>query len=448
MLTKSRLKQYIFLAIAFVLLTLSYSANVFHISKTGPYQFYLDKMDEGFVVGRMLRSDKEGVFSKGGLTGINVYTPEGESNYYEQAAVDQYKYYVTDSDIPERFFPYMSQTGGQAMMYSILQKILPFDGSTKFNIFRVLNAALAAMCFVLILGWIFRNFSFTSSIVTFVLIFLSPWITNFSHNLWWALWSFYIPFISMLLFLEKRHANPGKYSDKHMYIILFLSVLAKGIFTGFEFVTTTLFSALCPVVYYYLLRQESFKELVKKLFKLGVVIGAALLCNMAILITQIKFLMGTFEAGVKHIAYSFVKRSSFGVIETTEYNDTPKSILNEVFIKYFNGNAFNWGFTSTSFEFRFAYFILILAVCSLIIWQISKKMSVEVRNKYKALLYTSYFAILSPLSWIIVFKQHAYVHDFLDYIVWYIPFLIFVFLIFGQTIQLIYSHIRNKNLPV
>lgn len=431
------LKKKIFLILSFIILTVSYSTNIFHISHEK------DLGDEALIMGRLLRSQQDGIFSYGGLPGRNLYISEAEPNYLEQSLM-QYNYYVNEDSIPDLYNAYMSQTGGQAIVYSIVQEIAPVKPITKVLIFRIINGLLTALCFTLFFGWICRNFNLTSAVVTFILIFFSNWINSFAYNLWWALWSFYIPFISMLLFYEKRQSNPAKYTDKKMLIILFLAVFAKGIFTGFEFITTTVFSALCPMIYYSVLEHKKIKDLVKPIIKSGVVMGLAIAANMLVLTIQIKFYLGTFEAGIKHIIYSFVKRSTF-IIEEEGITE-PEGLVSFIVRNYFGGNAFNWGFmTEGSFRFPFILFFIILAVCSVLIWKVNKRLTPTASEKNKALLITTCFSVLSPASWYIIFNQHAYIHTFLDYIVWYMPFLFFVFMVIGHTIHIFASRSLIKS---
>jgi hypothetical protein len=42
-----------------------------------------------------------------------------------------------------------------------------------------------------------------------------------------------------------------------------------------------------------------------------------------------------------------------------------------------------------------------------------------------ALVGATWFSILAPLSWFVIFKAHAYVHPHMDYIAWHMPFVLF-----------------------
>lgn len=425
----------------FFILFLSYTTNLWKVSYE--YEFYnMDWYDETNIYGRLARSEKDGIFSYGGLTGKNIAPTDDNDHYLEQCR-NQYFYYIANEPFEGDFIAYCSQPGGQGILYSTLSKLLPFSASIKVKIYLAINSALVAFCFILLLGWVLRNYNFTTTIVTFLLIFLSPWINNFAHNLWWSLWSFFIPFLSMLLYLERCKKDPSKYSNRKLFFILFLAVLIKCFITGFEFISTTLLASLCPLVYFWILEKRKFRDLVKSSLIAGSAIFFAIIITILILIIQIRALLGSYKDGINHLVYSFIKRTSFNQVETDIDTVYTNHGIGDILSIYLKGNAFRFGFLNNEgYSFNFFCFVLILVICAGIIIYISRKSNANIKNNDKALLITAFFSILSPLSWLILFRQHAYIHVFLDYIVWYIPFLLYVFVIIGYTIHLIFSKFK------
>lgn len=440
------IKQAIFLCIAFLILFSSYSVNIWKVSDENMFLFF-ERQPEGLVVGRIAKAAHDGIFSYGGLTGLN-YTEylktdslgiSTMSEEYSRNLSIQHDLYLTNSPLPNKFVAYKSQTGGQAILYSAIQKISPFDNLGNLRLFKGLNAALAALCFVLFIGWVYRNYGGISSIITLFLLLISPWINNFAHNLWWALWSFYIPFITMLLLFEKKHNFKDKMSNNKILIYLFLAVFAKCFFTGFEFITSTLIAAMCPIVYYYILEQKNFRSFIGFAFKGGTTMVMAVLAEMFVLIMQIRSLEGSFSDGINHILLSYTKRATYGIIKQSE-------TYGEILQKYFQGNVFDLGFLpQTEFKFYFGVFFLIICLFGVAIYFISKKLNQVYKIKNLALISATLFSVLSPLSWFIIFKQHASEHPHMDYIVWYIPTLLFGFIVIGQGISLIIARARGSH---
>jgi hypothetical protein len=56
-----------------------------------------------------------------------------------------------------------------------------------------------------------------------------------------------------------------------------------------------------------------------------------------------------------------------------------------------------------------------------------------------ALLAATWFSLLAPLSWFVLFKAHSYIHTQINFILWQMPFTIFGFafcgLVFGNFFQ-------------
>ena len=250
-------KSNIFVFISFLLLTISYAFNPFKITDDNYRGF--DRADEGNVLGRMVLSREKGIFYKGAITGqygnykysekeLNSDNPPLILNDKSSYGLAQlYDDYINDREIyGGSFHPYKTQPGGHAILYSFLQKISPFSGKVNLSLFRFITIGLSALVFALFAGWVFRNFGTLTGIITFLLIFLSPWFFRFAFNLWWALWSFYIPFITMLLVLERRKKRGLQLFDNKLICYLCIALFVKFQFTGAEFITSTLVTAVCP----------------------------------------------------------------------------------------------------------------------------------------------------------------------------------------------------------
>lgn len=429
-------KQTFFLSLSLLFLTLNFYSNFLGIGNTYLIEHF-DTYSEALVIGKLARSEKDGVFVHSGLTGVNydksIISPE--SDVLVEAYTDQLDYYLGNNQTPSEYSTYQSQTGGQAILFSVINNYLPFDKGINLNILRFINAFLTALAFVLFIGWVFRNFGVLSAFIVLVLISLSTWLIMFSHNLWWALWSFYIPFLTMLLLLERNHKADRKMSFFKIGSFLFIAVFAKCIFTGFEFISTTLIALMCPVVFYSFMEKKKFAEFFLFSIKIGFVSIAAIIAEMLVLVIQFRFYVGSYTAGIKHIIEAFTRRTNDSA---SEYSYYPYSYIIK---KYLKGNAFEWGFMpQSSAPFHFAYLILIISIFGGIMYYLSRNLNEYYRRLCLALLATTSISFLAPLSWFIVFKQHSANHFHLDYIVWYMPFMLFGFLIIGEGL----SSILNK----
>lgn len=458
-------KGFIFLAISFILLFLNFYLNCFQIVEDKTYKEY-ETFVEALVLGKMAKAEKDGLSSYAGFPGVNydkhlikdsltlaernnIEDLYVRDNIITQFKLDQIKYYLNKEETPEDYCVYVSHSGGQITFYYLIQKVLPFDKNTKYQILRLINCVLLSLTFIVLVSWIYRNFGFVSSLISFILIFTSSWLILFGGNgLWWSLWSFFVPFITMLLLLEKRHNKPNSVSNKKIFIWLFFTFIVKLTFSGLEFITTSLLTPFIPIVYYYWLEKRSFKEFFIFSFQSGLTLATTVIIQFAVLIFQLKNLLGTYTLAYQYILNAFVRRSSFnnGINAHDQGDrfadsDSFSFLWNNVIKDYLRGDVYYWGFSTSGFQFFFAYLIGIMLFFAAIVVLFTYKSK---ERKYNSLLISTALSVICPLSWFIIFKEHAFWHPQIDYIIWYMPFLLLGFAIIGVGVSLTIDRIREQ----
>ncbi|MFV0418555.1 MAG: hypothetical protein ACK5KT_07495 [Dysgonomonas sp.] len=457
-------KQSIFYIICFIILLLSFYTNVFRVIPENRYQEY-ETFVEALVVGKMAKAEKDGVFAASGFTGVNYnksLIPDSilagdfinslpiRDHIITQFKFEQIKYYTEKEKTPDDYCVYVSHSGGNALFWYVIHKILPFDNYTNYQILRLINCILLSLCFILLVGWVYRNFELVAALTTFIFIFLSSWLVLFGGNgLWWALWNFYVPFLTMLLLFEKRHKSSNKVSTKKILICLFTAVLIKLFFSGLEFITTTLLTIFVPIIYYAILEKWKIIDFIKLSFKAGLVAGSALIIQFGVLIIQLRYLLESYDSAFLYLSNAFLRRSSFstslsGIDMSSDRfanSDSISFLWNNVIKDYLRGNAFEWGFIDFGFNFWFAILIGIILCFSFIVYIYSRK---KEDNKYTALISSMLLSIVCPLSWYVIFKEHAFWHPQIDFIIWYMPFLLLGFATIGVGLSLLVS--SNKKI--
>ena len=153
----------IFFGIAFLLLTLSFYSNLFKVAVPVHYTEY-ETFEEGLVIGRMVKAEKDGFFASSGFMGVNYLRPDSikdelrvndlglRDSIVSENQFDQIKYYLGEKDAPDGYCVYVSHSGGQASLYYLIQKALPFSNETNYQILRFLNAMLMAIGFLVFIG--------------------------------------------------------------------------------------------------------------------------------------------------------------------------------------------------------------------------------------------------------------------------------------------------------
>jgi len=64
-------------------------------------------------------------------------------------------------------------------------------------------------------------------------------------------------------------------------------------------------------------------------------------------------------------------------------------------------------------------------------------------NKLTALSLALWFSLLAPLSWMVIFKGHSYIHTHMNFITWHMPFTILGFGLMGAFLSLLVATIYN-----
>ena len=424
--------------VSILLLFFGFYTNLWYVAEQQWFATH-QKDTEAHIMGRMVKSRQDGIFSAGGLNGWGTAKSTDAEWIPSTALGPQYTAYLYKLSF-EKFSTYNSQPGGQGMVFSLLDRLIPFSPETKLRLFYVLTALLSAGALTFIVSWFYEEFGGWVAIFVIVSAVLSQWLTVFGKNLWWSLWAFYLPMIVVMYFL-KRHRET---LDRHLIrfgIVIFIAVSIKCFINGYEYITTTLVMMMVPFVYYVILDKWSGRQCLKWTLAAGLGSGVAIFLSLIMLCFQIGAAKDGFMDGVAHVIWSFGKRT-YGEAENFPpvYAASLEAGTIGVVITYMNGIFFdfnNYLSTANSFvsnfllKIRYYYLIvLFIAMSALLLW----RGNAERRHHYIALICATWFSILAPLSWFVIFKAHSYIHTHMSFLLWQMPFTFFGFAVFGSVL--------------
>ena len=442
-----RYKKTLFFIACLLSLFLGFYSNFFKISPKDKFDVF-EIYSESLVVGRLNMSRQDGIFSNGGLTGWVTDLPKDKDSFYykhlkatnksSKTIFYQYEVYNNNIEFDNKSCEfYYSQTGGQAFVFSLIDT---FRSKTNrsLELFWIITAILSAVIFSLFLLWIRKTFNTLTAVFVIVFIIFSVWIIWFGKNLWWSLWSFYIPFLSILYFFKHKLASNEPILVKQLFAVSLLSFFIKCFFTGFEYITTTCIMGFMPLIFYWVYQSWNFKKGLK--LALSIIIGSisGVFLALCLLVFQISKIKGSVVAGFDYIFSTLSRRTSGNVSGVEDiFKDSIKATTSEVLEKYFNGFAFDFNvFVDTNWKslliIDFGELILIFMLFSVVLFYMPKHKDFFItRRLVNALLVTKWLSILAPLSWFIIFKAHSYIHTHMNFIVWYMPFALFGFITIG-----------------
>lgn len=426
------------------LMTAGFYANTW---KAAPdYQFSdFTAGSESLIIGRLVKSRTDGYFSDGAFPGRGDYSVRAP---YEVRTRHQYQTYF-DSGTFHTFYPYKSQLAFQSWLFSNLDSIFNVSNYQKLEIFRFLTALMTAIVLSGFVAWIFEEFGLFTASTVFFCIVSSIWITLFARNIWWMTGVFYLPVIS-ILFLLRQCETQHHYSHLNAIALAYVSLFTKCLFTGFEYITTTLIMMVSPLMYYTAKCQWTRQDCLHRIGVISLACTAAVLSYLGILLHQLSKTEGGYDRAVHYIYSRIVKRTYY--FDTSEFfHPGHASSLWNVLNDYAHSTlmSIEWAAEdllpfSSSFSLQAWQLVTILAVVTLAAHSILKKQGSDEERQIKcfALLATAWFSLLAPLSWLIIFKSHSAEHLHMNHIIWHMPFALFSFGAIGFFITMIFPSIR------
>lgn len=449
---KNLIKSHLLVLISTLLLGTGFLNNQFKVAEQGWFQNH-QQDTESLVVGRMIKAKRDGIFSAGGLTGqvsgIKQLTINDTLQWSGQAVSSQYQAYYNDLDFTS-FNPYFSQIGFQAISFSLIDKILPLSPQHYIMFLKFMNAYSFAFVLSLIIRWFYLEFGLFSALMVMLTTICSHWVTVFGRNLWWVMWAFYLPYLVSLYHLQQ------KTSINTAIILIYATVFIKCLYNGYEYITTTLLMMVTPYIYYWWVEGWNFKYLVKQLLIVGTTAMISVLSTTIILAAQISAVKGGLKAGLHHIfIYSVGKRTHGDAGSYPEvYANSLKADVIPVVKKYLEGFIFDFnqmlGGSSQDLNVKYQTVIVVFAFISCLVWlfhflfQWGKlPLTEDSIRKLTALSIAVWFSLLAPLSWMVIFKGHSYIHTHMNFIIWHMPFTLLGFGLLGTFLSMLVTTIYN-----
>lgn len=424
--------------ISFLLMLPGFYRNIWMAASPSEISRY-GIISESMMVGRLAESQKNGLFSSGGFIGFAM-----QKN--DSCAVPEKQYEIYKRQIPyKNFSVYKTISGTHAFILGLIDKMSGFSNSFNIQLFRFMNSVLLSLSLSFLLLFIFHYFGIIPFVFALSSIMFSVWLTVFASNIYFALWAFFLPLITVLSILSVEDLT-GTYSQYTALWLLFAGIFIKCLINGFEFISTAMVMMMVPLVFFLILRRWPIKLFFRRALTYSAVAIAGIILYMALLALQISIYEGSANAGLDHILKSWQKRTSG---KNTNYNfaqNVNESLLvktSDVIISQLKDKAYRLHTTIGYFgimkiKWRITYFELVLGFLfsSLVLFFLTWFDPDErINRKSIALLGLTLISFFAPMTWFVIFKGHTNIHVQLDHLAWHMPFVIFGFALVGLTIQ-------------
>lgn len=434
-------------ALAFVMLMAGFHANLWHAAPDAFFHRH-QRDSQSLVVGRLVKSEQDGLFSAAALTGRVLPPPTGMGQ-------TEYQYLAYERSLPfERYRPYSSQPGGQALLFAVMDRPSGFPNRVNLLLFQALTAGLTAAALATLILWFRISFGLVVYIVLLLTTLSFQWLTVFGRNLWWVLWVFYLPMLVFCALSSWRERISGGLS----FFCGFFPMLLKGLLTGFEYFTTTVVMMTTPLVFAAIARQWPLRVASGRIGAALAGGGTALIATFLVLSVQIGLVRGEPLAGLRHVVLVLKRRAHGNPADFAEpaIQDSLSAGVLDVLSMYLNGTAvttaglvrdLQWALPKIAFTFQ--HLLLLALGCSALLL-----VSAALRHRVGpadgpgaqadvALIAVTWVAVLAPLSWIILFKAHSQIHTHINQITWHMPFTFFAMAIVGVAVDRIVALMRR-----
>ena len=431
------------LALSVIILYCGFSSNRWRVA--GDYFFLTHRRTmETFIVGRLVKSRHDGILSAGGLTGLVTPTPARGLPFAPRTTAFQYEAYNKGARF-RGYGPYYSQVGGQAMLFSLLDRLMRGPPEARLRRFHIVTSLLSALTLALIALWFSLEFGLCVAAFALASMFLSQWLVVFGANLWWCTWAFFLPMLALMYLLRAQEAR-SRYHFAAVGTCAFTAVLVKCFLNGYEYITTTLVMMCVPLFYYGCKNRMGIRHFTKGFIRSVGASFLAIFLSVGILCLQVAWVTGSTWSGVEHVVHALRKRTH------ADSKDLPgayaaglEATTGDVVRTYLNGTFADLGRRGLQgrlaprrelLNVRYGELIVIFAAVSLfVVWRDWRDTASRVKRRNIALVFATWVSILAPLSWFVLFKAHSFIHVHMNYIVWQMPFTIFGFAVCGVALQ-------------
>jgi hypothetical protein len=432
----SIIKNGLVFIISVTVLTLGFYQNEWRAA--GKKWFYDWKDYQQFMlVGRLVETRQNGVLSHSGFIGI------GDGDNWLDANADLVQHQMDvylNSGAFEKFSAYDTEPAFYSIIFGLIDELTDFSPGLNLKIFRAISSFLTATALALFIVWVGIEFNLFAAGLTLLFSMVSEWLALAGGSMYWNLWVYYLPFLCVLFYLL-RVSHSGKYSFGKLFLIVYVSVFVTGLFRGFLFITTTLIMLTVPLVYYALRDKWSWPIFAKRMFQIGISAMISTFSALMILILQITLEKNSFGAALAHIQDSLLKRSvgnpdQFGGILAESLRASTLDVL----MTYLQGRAINlnsvFSVRVSWFEITYLSIFAFFAISSILFFLKGYLIGRSTKhNQSLALIFATWFSALAPLSWLIMFKAHSYIHTQMNFMLWQMPFALFGFAMCGFVLS-------------
>jgi len=425
-----------FLMLAVVLITLQFKTHLVPVAGKVWFNNFANQT-ESFVLGRLAYSEQNGILSEGALLGSSKGAPKG-------VAERNYQYTVYFESIPiKSFWLYKTPPALHSLIFTSIDAISPFTNRQNHQLFLWMCSFFSAAIFTWFLWWVAQTFGLFPAVIGLLSIFLSPWLVVSGGHLYWASGSLLVPLV-VGLHLHQKERQGKAIGPWLFFIATTLGVLAKCLINGFEIVTSICVLATIPVFFYAILDKWSFRRFATRFMIVAAGAIFAVLISVGVLVKQIDSAPSSNMDGVNYLKERFLIRSKGEFLDQNQtiperIKESQEKSYSQILKKYLNEGAFYYQFGKDGGRHKISFHFFLVLLVALTLAQLLYFRD----HLMKTLVASTYIGLLGPLSWIVIFKSHSYLHVHLNSLFWYLPFMLFMYVGYAYAGKLVWLRVQS-----
>lgn len=408
------------------LLFLGFDRNMWRLSPAESFSSF-QQDSESLVLGRMVQSRQAGIFSEGALLGWgDAASPDLTTDDYDH----QYDVYLSGGEF-DSYLIYKSQSGMQSAFFGALDSVSPFSPAQNLRLFRALTAFLTALTLSALIAWFFLEFGWVTALTVLITTLGSMWVTYYGRNLFYSIWTYFLPMV-VVLFLLRRESQGAALKERNLYLLVLGLIFFKGILTGYDFLLPPLGMLAIALIYYAFKDSWTLGKTARRIGLTAAFSIAGVLLSFLVVAAQVGAVTGHFSDGIIHLMNTIGRRSVGETLDPAQsgiYELAGAAGLWSVLDALLHKSVIMVG---VKYIHLIYFFLAVTVILMLTLW-FRRGTRSDV-----ALVAVTWISILSPLSWVILFKAHAAFHVHTTSIIWHMPFVIFGYALFGQLLTILF----------
>lgn len=357
-------------------------------------------------------------------------------NWWKHGDLSKIKFIdANGNNLPRSYcFYYQSQYGLHGKIFRCLARYFEID------FLRVLIVLAAATTFLLIAWLIGKKYNYLYAGVFYITFLLAPWVVNFSNNLYWVEFTWFLPVAAGLFCAWKINDENCRAIS---FLVTYLFVLIKSL-CGYEYITVIMLSVISFSVVDFIAaavqnNKKQSRLILKTIFALGIVSLLGFFTAMCIHATCKLESEGSVLKGLKLIFENDVIRRTIGGNVNNFYSIQGRegyaqlASVWETIVQYFHFP------TEIITGIDGSLFPIICIVPILIFLHDANK------NKLNIKLVAMYCVnFIASMSWFVLAKSHSYVHTHLNYVLWYFGFVQTCLYVVVEKIRTLYFELKEN----